>query len=615
MAQLTNKIDANDRTVAQVLDGKKYTVDYFQREYSWGRSHIEQLITDLTQAFLDEYNEGDSRKQGADYNTYYLGPLVLIERAGGRSIIDGQQRLTSLTLFLIYLNHLQHGLEFREALRPMIYSEHRGEKSFNLDVPERERCLDQLFNSGAYEATDNDDESTANMAQRYEDIGQAFPEELRNETLPHFLDWLRHNVVLVEIIAYSEENAYTIFETMNDRGLNLTSTEMLKGYILSNFRDPARRREANVQWREAIQELHKWSKDEDQKFFQAWLRSQYADTIRPAATGAQNEDFEIIGTRFHRWVRDNRKKMGLRLDSLDALGQFLEVDFRFFLAAYFKILSAQNTLIKGLEHIYYIHRWGIATSLSFPLLMAPLTIKDDDETVIKKLNLVARYIETFAVRRSVNYRRFAASSIRYTMYTLVKEIRRKTVPELWSILSKRLQEMNEDWTGMDRFGMHGQNKRFIKFLLARITAYIEKESGGVTSFATYFDEVDGKPFQIEHIWADSFEEHRDDFDQRDEFDDCRNRIGGLVLIQQGTNQSLGSMRYDEKRKLYGRENLLAQSLCDLAYKNNPNFSEMFQRLALDFRPHDEFRKSDLMQRQGLYRSIAEIIWSSDFHVT
>ncbi len=614
MAELKNKIDANDRTVAEVLDGKKYAVDYFQREYSWGRSHIEQLITDLTQAFLDEYREGDSRRQGADYNTYYLGPLVLIERAGERSIIDGQQRLTSLTLFLIYLYHLQHDLGYNEALRPMIYSEHRGERSFNLDVRERERCLEQLFISGTYEVTNSDDESTVNMGQRYEDIGQAFPEELRNGTLPHFLDWLRENVILVEIIAYSEENAYTIFETMNDRGLNLTSTEMLKGYILSNFRDSSRRREANVQWREAIQELHKWSKDEDQKFFQAWLRSQYADTIRPAATGAQNEDFEIIGTRFHRWVRDNLDKLGLRLDSPDALGQFLEIDFRFFLAAYFNILSAQNALTHGLEHIYYIHRWGIATSLSFPLLMAPLTIEDDNETVITKLNLVARYVETFAVRRSVNYRRFAASSIRYTMYTLVKDIRRKTVPELRCILRKRLQEMSEDWTGMDRFGMHGQNKRFIKFLLARITAYIEKESGRGTSFATYYDEVDGKPFQIEHIWADAFAEHRDDFDQRDEFDEYRNRIGALLLIQQGTNQSLGSMSYEEKRNLYGRENLLAQSLCDVAYENNPNFTDMCQRLALQFRPHDEFRKSDLMLRQGLYRGIAEQIWSSDLQV-
>ena len=330
MTRLTNKIDANDRTIAEILDGKKYAVDYFQREFSWERSHIDQLITDLTSAFLDEYSQGDSRELGADYNSYYLGPLVFIERDGGRSIIDGQQRLTSLTLFLIYLNHLQHKLEFKELLEPMIYSDHRGVKSFNLHVPERERCLEQLFNSGTYETTDTDDESTVNMARRYEDIGQAFPEELRNESLPRFLDWLRHNVILVEIIAYSEENAYTIFETMNDRGLNLTSTEMLKGYILSNIHDSARRHKVNDRWRKAVQELHEWSKDEDQRFFQAWLRSQYADTIRLGSAGSQNEDFEKIGTRFHRWVRDNLDKLGLDVGSSDALEQFLQVELSLF---------------------------------------------------------------------------------------------------------------------------------------------------------------------------------------------------------------------------------------------------------------------------------------------
>ena len=607
----TNKIDANDRTIVEILDGKKYQVDYFQREFSWEQSHIEQLITDLTSAFLDEYTEGDSRTAGADYNRYYLGPLVFIERDSGRSIIDGQQRLTSLTLFLIYLHHLQHRLGFEERLESMIYSDHRGVKSFNLDVSERERCLEQLFHSGTYETTEADDESTVNMARRYEDIGQAFPEELRDETLPHFLDWLRHNVVLVEIIAYNEENAYTIFETMNDRGLNLTSTEMLKGYILSNIRDPARRRETNVRWKESVQKLHNWSKDEDQRFFQAWLRSQYADTIRKGAAGSQNEDFEKIGTRFHTWFRDNVDKLRFGVDLSQGLRQFLDGDFRFFLDAYFKILEAQNTLTSGLEHIYYIHRWGIANSLSFPLLMAPLTIDDDEETVTVKLNLVAHYIETFAVRRSVNYRRFAASSIRYTMYTLVKDIRGKNVSELRSILRDRLHEMSEEWSGMESFGMHGQNKRFVKFLLARITAHIEKESGYSTSFATYYDEIDGRPFEIEHIWADRFADQREEFDQRDEFHRCRNLVGGLLLIQQGRNQSLGSMRYEEKREHYVAENLLAKSLCGITYENNPNFTNMCARLALDFRPHDEFRKSDLMQRQRLYRSVAETIWSTE----
>ena len=584
MTHLKNKIDADDRTIAEVLEGKKYAVDYFQREFSWKQSHIEQLITDLTSAFLDEYSEGDSRKKGGDYNRYYLGPLVFIERDGNRSIIDGQQRLTSLTLFLIYLNHLQRKCGFDERLEPMIYSDHRGVKSFNLDVPERERCLEQLFSSGTYKTTDADDESTVNMARRYEDIGQAFPEELRNGTLPHFLDWLRYNVVLVEIVAYSEENAYTIFETMNDRGLNLTSTEMLKGYLLSNIHDSIRRREANAGWKEAIQELHKWSKDEDQRFFQAWLRSQYADTIRLGSAGSQNEDFEKIGTRFHRWVRDNLDKLRLDVGSSQDLRQFLDVDFRFFLNAYFQILEAQKTLTSGLEHIYYINRWGIASSLSFPLLMSPLAIEDDEETVTSKLNLVARYIETFAVRRSVNYRRFAASSIRYTMYTLVKDIRGKNVVELRSILRNRLHTMSEDWSGMDSFGMHGQNKRFVKFLLARITAHIEAESGYSTSFATYYDEIDGKPYEIEHIWADRFADHRADFDQRDEFHRCRNSLGGLLLIQQGRNQSLGSMSYEQKREHYAAENLLAKSLCGITYENNPQLYEYVRTSGAGFSP-------------------------------
>ncbi|NNE54437.1 MAG: DUF262 domain-containing protein, partial [Flavobacteriales bacterium] len=469
MSKLANKIDANDRSVSLVLENKKYTVDYFQREYSWEKKHIEQLVTDLTSAFLNEYQEGDLREKGEDYNNYYMGPFVLSEKEGRRSIIDGQQRLTSITLFLIYLNNLQKSLGFEEDIESMIFSKVRGKKSFNIQVDERKHCLEQLFSNSSYLSRDNDDESTANMAERYEDISDAFPEELKNESLPFFLDWLKYNVILVEIIAYSDDNAYTIFETMNDRGLNLTSTEMLKGYVLSRFSDNARRQKANDDWKAAIQQLHDRDKDEDQRFFQAWLRSQYADTIRPGKAGSKNEDFEKIGTRFHSWVRDNLDKMILNSESADDFERLVSEDFRFFKNAYLRVLSAEDHLVDGLEHVYYIKRWGIATSLSYPLLLAPLTLNDDEETVKEKLNLVARYIEVFVVRRSVNFRKFASSSIRYTMYSLVKEIRRKSVIELRDTLKAKLVEMNEDLSGLDSFRLHGQNKKFVKYFLARIT--------------------------------------------------------------------------------------------------------------------------------------------------
>ena len=247
------------------------------------------------------------------------------------------------------------------------------------------------------------------MVERYENIADEFPDELKGAAFPYFLDWLKYNVILVEITAYSDDNAYTIFEAMNDRGLNLTSTEMLKSYILSRFHDQKDREKANRFWKNSIQKLHKTSKDEDQQFFQAWLRSQYADSIRPGKAGSKNEDFEKIGTRFHSWVRDNLHKMNLRSNSPEDFDQFVSQNFKFYLNAYMRILAAENSIQPKLEYVYYIHRWGIAESLSYPLMLAPLGLDDSDDVVAQKMNLVARYIESFAVRRSVNFRNFGAS--------------------------------------------------------------------------------------------------------------------------------------------------------------------------------------------------------------
>ena len=74
-----------------------------------------------------------------------------------------------------------------------------------------------------------------NLYERYRDLESLFPSDLRDEALPYFVDWLIDHVHLVEISAYSDEDAYAIFETMNDRGLSLNPTDMLKGYLLANM--------------------------------------------------------------------------------------------------------------------------------------------------------------------------------------------------------------------------------------------------------------------------------------------------------------------------------------------------------------------------------------------
>lgn len=608
MSKDDHKIDADDRNVFEVLNERKYTVDYFQREYSWEQKHIEQLVTDLTSTFLDVYTDGDPRTAVEHYNNYYLGPFVVSSKDGLKSIIDGQQRLTSLTLLLIFLNNLQKEIGGKEAIAPLVFSEKYGQESFNIQVEERRNCLNKLFHEGCYEVQPDDDESTVNMARRYADIGDAFPEEIKGAAFPYFLDWLKYNVILVEITAYSDDNAYTIFESMNDRGLNLTSTEMLKGYILSRFNEAKDRERANGFWRESIQSLHSHSKDEDQRFFQAWLRSQYADTIRQGRAGSSNEDFEKVGTRFHSWFRDNLTKMGLRADSPGEFRTLVHCEMKYYLRAYLDILAAQKAETPGLEHVFYHAQWGIADSLGLPLMLAPLKSSDSPEVTRAKINEVARFMETFVVRRAVNFRKFGASSIRYTMYSLVKELRGKDLDSLRALLRAKLDEMPEKWDGISEFRLHGMNRFFVKFLLARITAFIEQKTGASTSFSTYFASSGAKPYEVEHIWANKFEDHRDEFDQKHEFENYRNRIGDLVLLPQGTNQSYGAMAYAEKLEHYLKENLLVKTLHPKTYENNPNFHGMFLSLGLNFQAHETFGKADIDARQALIQSICEAIW-------
>jgi len=223
MDQQTKIIDASDKSVRQVLDKVKYIVDFFQREYRWQRKHIEQLIDDLTTKFFANYDASHERKEVQNYERYYLGPIVLSIKKDGHSIIDGQQRLASITLLLIYLNNLQEDRKDTVSVKDLIFSEKYSVKSFNLQVEDRKECIESLYNGQDFDVRDKG-ESVQNIVERYKDIEELFPDELKKEARPYFIDWLIDNVIFVEIKTYSDEDAYTIFETMNDRGLNLLNS-------------------------------------------------------------------------------------------------------------------------------------------------------------------------------------------------------------------------------------------------------------------------------------------------------------------------------------------------------------------------------------------------------
>ena len=297
--------------------GQKFYIDFYQRDYKWTTKQLSELIFDLTNRFLDNHGEHDERPREAvaKYDYYFLGSIVVSQKTMKdgvkKFIIDGQQRLTTITLLLIYLNNLQKERGNTDPLDDLIFSASFGKKTFNIDVddPERKIVMESLFLNGKTDNNHNGDESLKNIIDRYHDIEDLFPAEIKDDTLLFFIDWLKERVFLVEITTYSDDDAYAIFETMNDRGLSLAPSDMLKGYLLANINQNDRRVAAIATWKKRTTELAELGERETEDFFKTWLRSQYADSIRDRARGATAKDFDLLGTQYHRWVRANANRV------------------------------------------------------------------------------------------------------------------------------------------------------------------------------------------------------------------------------------------------------------------------------------------------------------------
>src|SRR2546427_5527582 len=138
-------VDGKGRTIRELLGGRKYSIDYYQREYKWQTKQVTELIDDLADKFLESYESGHERQSVADYGHYFLGSTIISDKDGHKFIIDGQQRLTTLTLLLIFLRHQLEDVEQKGQIAELIFSLSLGRRPFNLDIPEPTACMEALY--------------------------------------------------------------------------------------------------------------------------------------------------------------------------------------------------------------------------------------------------------------------------------------------------------------------------------------------------------------------------------------------------------------------------------------------------------------------------------------
>jgi len=554
----------NYRSVKQLLQAASFSIDAYQREYKWERKHVDELLEDLTAKFQSCFREGDEPKKVAGYEDYFLGSIIVSKREDKSYLVDGQQRVSTLTLLLIYLYRQATllGLPVAADIAPLIFSNSFGEKKFNLDIPEREPVIRALFEGTAF-SPDGHDESIQTMYARYSDIEDRDLAGELGETLTHFIYWVMAKVGLIEIATDNDSYAYAIFETMNDRGKPLSPVDMLKAFLLAPISDGDKRKAANDGWKREVFDLISWGGEHDPErdsaCIKAWLRSQHAETVRERKAGASDKDWELIGTVFHRWIRDNAKRLGLGKSEPNL--KMMSTQFAFFARAYKLIQQASRTYTPGLEAIYYNAHNEFTWQNT--VLLAPLDEDDDQDTVRRKLVAVATYLDIWIMRRTTNYIRVGYSSTSYAMFLLCRDIRRKPLGELVHILSEKLAADDvgfegapaRDRKGIDALGLNLFSRRYIFHMLARMTAYTEAHSGRADLFDKYVDRNVKNAFDIEHIWENNYERFASEFTSGEEFATARDHIAGLLLLPADVNRSLKDKAYVEKAPHYAKQNL------------------------------------------------------------
>jgi uncharacterized protein with ParB-like and HNH nuclease domain len=245
---------AEDKSIEDVLfTNSKYRVPRYQRPYSWSADHIDDFWTDL--------QEGGA--------STFLGSFVFnhesLKKDGYLEIIDGQQRLLTITLFMALLRNMATQLgedKFAGRLQRkcIAFEDLTGAESYRIQPGDslREFFEGQVqhFSSPTWPPKPNKEHGL--IISNYERLRELVEEQLepkkeKSEKLDELQRlWVRTAALrIIQIDINSEEDAYTIFETVNARGAELTAADLLKNLIFRNVKKlPGGDDKARAKWQE-----------------------------------------------------------------------------------------------------------------------------------------------------------------------------------------------------------------------------------------------------------------------------------------------------------------------------------------------------------------------------
>lgn len=220
-------INATPKEVRKIF-GDSYIIPDFQRRYSWEREQCETLWDDITNFHDQVIGDNDEEK-------YFMGNIVIHPTDNGKyAVIDGQQRLTTL-LLLIKALHTRAGT--LDALENCLRIQDKLTEKLTTELKVRSEVIDtdaETLSMIVFDTVKDTDNSNLAMNYRFfiEKIDEWRQEHSNDsDTFNRFISTLLYRIVLLPIECGSEDDALTIFETINNRGMSLSDADIFKAKL------------------------------------------------------------------------------------------------------------------------------------------------------------------------------------------------------------------------------------------------------------------------------------------------------------------------------------------------------------------------------------------------
>jgi hypothetical protein len=239
-------LNAAASTAGELFSSNTFEVPQFQREYSWQEDEVEEFWGDLS--------------GNIDASSYFLGLVILTDEKDRKLVVDGQQRIVTLTLLANALYH-EATKRGRKALADRIQSDFL--RSINYETDETDprvilsdendnNTLQHILETGqAPDIAEGADSVSARLAASYRRLQAKLTSYLRPDAfklLGRWTDFITNRLYFAVFVHPDASSAYQVFEVINTRGRELTTADLLKNYVLSQTAR-RQREEAYQRWR------------------------------------------------------------------------------------------------------------------------------------------------------------------------------------------------------------------------------------------------------------------------------------------------------------------------------------------------------------------------------